>query len=284
VQDLRRLTLAVCCVLLLLQGAVAEIVNIATWNLNWFPGGKPTSSETERIVHMSAAKDALLDLHADILCLQEVRDWDSVAELVSVLPDFQALVVSRFREMGSSGPLSIQQTAIASRWPADAAWSESFKSSVATPPRGFSFAAIRRGETALLVYSVHFKSNRGELEADIAKREEAARQLLAHAAEMEKLYSKGAKVVTVIAGDFNTDPTDPRFALETTFALLREKFAWAWDNIPLSERVTLPAKDPYSDASFDGFLIRGGQALSCKTVAVPGVSDHFPAILTISIQ
>ena len=26
----------------------------------------------------------------------------------------------------------------------------------------------------LLVYSVHFKSNRGELEADISKREEAA--------------------------------------------------------------------------------------------------------------
>jgi hypothetical protein len=105
---------------------------------------------------------------------------------------------------------------------------------------------------------------------------------------MERLYSKGAKVVTVIAGDFNTDPTDPRFASEATFALLREKFAWAWDNIqdniPLSERVTLPAKGPYSDASFDGFLIRGGQALSCKTVAVPGVSDHFPAILTISIQ
>jgi len=29
---------------------------------------------------MSVAKDALIDLHADILCLQEVRDWGSVGD------------------------------------------------------------------------------------------------------------------------------------------------------------------------------------------------------------
>ena len=40
---------------------------------------------------MSAAKDALSDIHPDILCLQEVRDRDSVAELVSILPNFQTL-------------------------------------------------------------------------------------------------------------------------------------------------------------------------------------------------
>jgi endonuclease/exonuclease/phosphatase family metal-dependent hydrolase len=186
--------------------------------------------------------------------------------------------------MGSSGPLSIQQIAIASRWLADSAWSESFKPSAATPPRGFSFAAIRRGEAMLLIYSVHFKSNRGELQSDIAKREEAARQLLVHASEMERLYSKGAKVVTVIAGDFNTDPTDSRFAEERTFAMLREKFAWAWENIPLAERITLPANGQYPDASFDGFLVRGARIFSCKPIPIPGVSDHFPAILTVAIN
>jgi hypothetical protein len=196
-QDLRRLTLAIFGVLLLLQSVRAEIVSIVTWNLEWFPGGKPTSSEAERIVHMSAAKDALLDLHADILCLQEVRDWDSVAELISVLPGFQPLVVSRFREFGMSGPITIQQIAIASRWPAGSSWSESFKPSATTPPRGFSFAAIQRGDTVLLVYSVHLKSNRGEPRNDIVKREEAARQLFAHAAEMERVYSKSAKVITL---------------------------------------------------------------------------------------
>jgi hypothetical protein len=58
--------------------------------------------------------------------------------------------------------------------------------------------------------SVHLKSNRGDLKNDIAKREEASRQLLAHSSEMERLYSNASKVITVIAGDFNTNPTDPR--------------------------------------------------------------------------
>jgi len=285
VQDLRRLTVAILCVLLvILQDARGEAITIATWNLEWFPGGKPTSSESERLIHMSGAKDALLDLHIDILCLQEVRDWDSVAELVSILPGVQPLVVSRFREFGSSGAITIQQIAIASRWPAESAWSESFRPSPATPPRGFSFVAIRRGKTVLLVYSVHFKSNRGEPTSDIAKREEAARQLLVHAVEMERLYSGGAKVVTVIAGDFNTDPTDARFASEQTFSLLRENFEWAWENVPLAYRVTLPAKGRYPEASFDGFLVRGAEIVSCKSIALREVSDHFPVVVSIAIK
>jgi hypothetical protein len=50
------------------------------------------------------------------------------------------------------------------------------------------------------------------------------------------------KVVTVIAGDFNTDPTDPRFAEEKTFGMLRQKFEWVWENVPLSERRDSPGQ------------------------------------------
>ena len=134
------------------------------------------------------------------------------------------------------------------------------------------------------MYSVHFKSNRGEAASNISKREEAARQLLGHAAEMESAYSVGAKIVTVIAGDFNTDPTDARFASEGTFTLLREKFIWAWENIPLSGRVTNPASGRYPDACFDGFLVRGAKIFSCKPLSISGVSDHFPAILTVKLD
>jgi endonuclease/exonuclease/phosphatase family metal-dependent hydrolase len=285
VQDLRRLTIAIVCALLaILQDTRGEVVSIATWNLEWFPGGKTNSSQSERLVHMSAAKDALLDIRADILCLQEMRDWDSVAELVSILLNFQTLVVSRFREMGASGALSIQQIAIASNRPAEAVWSESLKPSPVTPPRGFSFAAIRHGKTVLLIYSVHFKSNRGDATSNIGKREEAARQLLTHVAEMESGYSGSGRIVTIIAGDFNTDPTDARFASEETFALLREKFVWSWENVPLSERVTNPAKGRYPDECFDGFLVRGAAKISCKPIPIRGVSDHFPATLTVAID
>ena len=284
-QNLRRLTVAVLCTLLaILQDVRGEIISIATWNLEWFPGGNSNSSQTERLVHMSAAKDALIDIGPDILCLQEVRDWNSVVELVSILPNFQTLVVSRFREMGSSGPLSIQQLAIASSRPAEAAWSEPFKPSSSTPPRGFSFAAIRHGKTMLLIYSVHFKSNRGEATTNVAKREEAARQLLVHVVEMERAYSESGKIVTVIAGDFNTDPTDARFGSEETFALLRNRFKWAWDDVPLSQRVTNPANGRYRDACFDGFLVRGATKLSCQPIPIHGVSDHFPVLLAVAID
>ena len=46
--------------------------------------------------------------------------------------------------------------------------------------------------------------------------------------------------------------------------LLSEKFAWAWDNVTLSERVTLPAKGRYPDASF----IRGTQNFSGKPIRI----------------
>ena len=109
--------------------------------------------------------------------------------------------------------------------------------------------------------------------------------MLDHAGQMERLYSEGADIATVIAGDFNTDPTDPRFASEQTFALFHAQgFEWSWQNALLPERVTLPAKGRYPDASFDGFLVRGVRTVSCKTVAIQGVSDHFPAILTIEID
>jgi len=103
-------------------------------------------------------------------------------------------------------------------------------------------------------------------------------------AEMERAYSGSRKVATVIAGDFNTDPTDARFASEGTFVLLRENFVWSWENVPLPARVTNPAKGRYPDASFDGFLVRGAKIFSSKPIPIQGVSDHFPAILTVAID
>jgi endonuclease/exonuclease/phosphatase family metal-dependent hydrolase len=131
---------------------------------------------------------------------------------------------------------------------------------------------------------VHFKSNRGEVATNIAKREEAARQLLSHVSEMERIYSGRARIVTVIAGDFNTDPTNTRFASERTFELLRERFVWAWEKVALAERVTNPANGHFPDACFDGFLVRGARNFSCKAVTIQSVSDHFPVVLTITID
>jgi hypothetical protein len=61
-------------------------------------------------------------------------------------------------------------------------------------------------------------------------------------------------------------------------------FSWSWENVPSAERFTLPAKGRYPAASFDAFFVRGPRMISCKSIAIPEVSDHFPVILTIAIE
>ena len=267
-----------------LQLAGAETVSIATWNLEWFPGKKPTSTQADRALHMSAAKDGLMQVAPDILCAQEIRDWESFAELTSILPKLKPLIVSKFRDSPAGGAISIQQTAIASVYPADSAWFEAFKPAPSTPPRGFSFAAIPIGKTMLLLYSVHFKSNVGGVALAAPKREESAAQLVGHVKAMDALYGKRGPVAVVIAGDFNTDPTDPQFAGDNTFEVFNQAgFQWAWQNTPREKRVTHPAKGRYPDACFDGFVTKGATIVHSEVLPGMSISDHNPAVLRISL-
>jgi endonuclease/exonuclease/phosphatase family metal-dependent hydrolase len=232
---------------------------------------------------MSEARDALLNLRPDFLCLQEVRDYESVRQLVSVLPGFQVHVVSRFRDR-IGDILGIQQTAICGFKPAEAAWSETWRRAESDPPRGFSFSAVRTSDGRyLLVYSIHFKSNLGSLQEDFAKREEAARQLLDHESAMEQLYSKAGKVSVVLAGDFNTSPDDSRFESEKTFHFLTKNFSWCWKQTPQANRVTLPGHGRYPDATFDGFFVKNCTLISIDVVNTGNVSDHRPARMLISV-
>ena len=51
-KTVRRATAILCVLLVILQDARAGVVSIATWNLEWFPGGKPNSSQSERLIHI----------------------------------------------------------------------------------------------------------------------------------------------------------------------------------------------------------------------------------------
>ncbi len=171
--------------LLVAQASLAGQTSIVTWNLKWFPGGGPTSTPAQRAVHMSAAKDALIGMSPDVFCAQEIRNWDVFAELTSIKPKLVPEVVSSYRDSPEGGALSIQQIGVATRLPAIGAWSEAFRLAEDSPPRGFSFVAVQLEDgRRLLVYSVHLKSNRGDLPENIARREEAAEQIVAHAAKM----------------------------------------------------------------------------------------------------
>jgi len=270
------------CLWLLTSHCAADQFRIVTWNLDWFPGKTPASNPAQRALHMSEARDALLNMKPDLLCLQEVRDYESAQQLVEVLPRFQVYVVSRFKER-IGDILGIQQTAICGIKPAEAAWSESWQHGKSDPPRGFSFSAIRTAEgNYLLVYSVHFKSNLGSLLDDFAKREDATRQLLDHESAMEKIYSRIGKVSVVVGGDFNTTSDDTRFESEQTFPLLEKNFLWCWKGIHSANRVTIPSDGRYPDATFDGFFVKNCRIIAVEVVNTGEVSDHRAVQMLIS--
>lgn len=263
-------------VLLFVFTASASPLKVVSWNMQWFPGGKPKARQAAQTSHMKAAQEALKVLNPDVLCLQEVRDWKVVEELISVVPGLRVDVVSRFR--------GDQQQAIVSKLAPDSAWSDSWKSgAVSDLPRGYSFAALRLPEGGfLLVYSLHMKANGGgDDSVNIAKREESSRQLLEHAMAMQKLYGARGPVGVILAGDFNTTlDADPRFDPETTIRnLLANGFKTVWEGIPFEQRITHPGSGNWPSITFDHILTHGVKFSSATVQDIPGVSDHMPAIV-----
>src|SRR5258707_345650 len=124
-------------------GSTPGDVRCTTWNLEWFPNGSAHDASPEeqdrRIIDAAAV---LKPLHPDILLLQEVRDYDACSRLGNAIESgaYQVEICSAFKEPFRSG-LGRQQVAILSRFQAQAAWSEQWKSVEGIdPPRGFAFA------------------------------------------------------------------------------------------------------------------------------------------------
>ena len=274
-------------ILLLLPALLqAAPIKVVCWNLEWFPGGKPGAKSAEQREHMKKAQAALALLNPDILCLQEVKDWKAVKELTSVIPGMNVQVVSRFK--------GDQQQAIASKFPADSSWAEEWKSNKGVePPRGFSFAAIRLPNNAgtLLTYSVHLKANgRSALEGNIAKREESAYQLIAHAAEMQKIYGAQGPVGFLITGDMNTNFDPGEFSHEKTLRyMVASGLRSTWEGVPFAQRQTHPASEGFPPVTFDHILTAGLHDVSnsignviARLGDAPDVSDHLPVIISFN--
>jgi endonuclease/exonuclease/phosphatase family metal-dependent hydrolase len=218
-------------------------------------------------------------IHADVIGMEEVRDFDKATIAVSPLPGFKVDVVSDFppREGQDVG----QQVAIASRFPPLSAWVEMWKANgPLVPPRGFAFAAYEIApRRILLVYAVHLKSNRGEITEDIAIREESMQQLTAHMQAMNSAYGKLGSITFIVGGDFNTAPDDSRFADETTTSILRENgFSWCWENIPFGQRISLPADKLFPAACFDHIFVRNAKINSAHVIETSRRSSDHNAI------
>ena len=150
-------------------------VHITTWNLEWFPNGSAHDATSEvQAQRIASAADVLRPIDPDIILLQEVRDYDACARLGEAIAPgmYQVAICSAFKEPFQRG-LGKQQVAILSKYQAQAAWAEPWKSmNGVDPPRGFAFAWFKIGSEEIGVYSVHLKSNlitHGDREAETAK-------------------------------------------------------------------------------------------------------------------
>ena len=263
----------------------AQTVRCTTWNLEWFPNGSaketPAAQQEQRI---KEAADVLRPIDPDIILLQEVRDNDVCARLGEAIAPgvYHVAICSAFKEPFQKG-LGKQQVAILSKYQAQAAWAEPWKSmNGVDPPRGFAFAWFKIGNENVGVYSVHLKSNlitHGDKEAETAKniqkREVAVTQLVAHVHDVIETTMLAIKGI-VIGGDFNTNHDQEMFAAEKTLdSLIGAGYENGFEQLPLSQRITHPGTHGFPDATFD-FLFTRDLKASPPIVTQTNASDHWP--------
>jgi endonuclease/exonuclease/phosphatase family metal-dependent hydrolase len=122
-------------------------IRITTWNLEWFPGGSAREASTEQQnQRIKKAADVLRPINPDIVLLQEVRDYDACARLGEAIAPgiYHVAICSAFREPFQSG-LGRQQVAILSKYQAQAAWSEPWKSRLSVTRAPFPMAVLSFG-------------------------------------------------------------------------------------------------------------------------------------------
>jgi len=274
------------------NGLHAEPLKAVTWNLEWFPGGRPNAYEGEKVNQMKGVKAELEKLNPDILLAQELTDETAFAKLVATLPDLKVDVFSHFLEADGKTP-GPQQCGIASNLKADSAWFESFKPTESLPNlrRGFAFAALEHPDGGLIMlYSVHLKSNRGsdtpDGEKDVANtRAESVKQLIAHKKAMEEKFAGKEIRGWLIAGDFNTNH-DGQFPKCTAVKdLMAAGFHNTWDATPKEQRLTWrndPRDTRFKPTTFDYMMTVGFKETQAKMSEVSQkLSDHNPVMLML---
>src|SRR6478752_10431523 len=271
----------------------AQTVRCSTWNLQWFPNGSPNeTSIAQQKQRIAAAADVLRPINPDIILLQEVRDYEACARLGEAIAPgmYHVAICSAFKEPFQSG-LGKQQVAILSKYQAQAAWAESWKSmNGVDPPRGFAFAWFKIGNEDIGVYSVHLKSNLithgdplAESAKNIRKREIAIDQLMTHVRDFI-----GAKIPAInrfiIGGDFNTNNDQSMFAAEKTLdTLATGALRNAFEKLPFEQRITHPGTHGFPDATFDYFFSKN-VLMGKPVITQTNASDHLPVTCDVTIQ
>ena len=124
-------------------------LTVAYWNIQWFPGRRPGATRREEVKQTQSVHRDLVGIEADVIGLEEVRDFAHASVAVQPLHGFKVDVCSNFPPR--EGQDISQQVAIASRLQPISAWAELWKSGCKVlPPRGFAFAAYEVAPKQLL--------------------------------------------------------------------------------------------------------------------------------------
>lgn len=271
----------------------AEPLKAITWNIEWFPGGRPYASKNEQSKQTKGVLEKLGKMSPDIFLAQEITNGKAFEKLVTQIPGMKVDIFSNFLKPNSDKPDS-QQCAIASKLKAHSAWFEEFKPSANLPSlrRGFAFAALEHPDGGLImIYSVHLKSNRGsdtpEGEMNVANtRAESARQIIVHKTEMEKKFADQKILGWLIGGDFNTNH-DGQFPKCTAVKQLVDAgFHNSWDATPKEERRSWrnnPRDKRFKPTTFDYLFTIGFKETQAKLI--PDISldlsDHAPVLILL---
>jgi endonuclease/exonuclease/phosphatase (EEP) superfamily protein YafD len=268
-----------------LPASGSSSLTVAFWNIEWFPGRRPDASPEEETRQIQAVHADIARLNADVVGMEEVRDFARAGLAVQPLSGFKVDVCANFPPR--EGQDIAQEVAIASRLQPLSAWAEQWNSAgPILPPRGFAFAAYNIGPRQLLMfYAMHLKSNRGEIGENIAMREESVRQLQSHVQAMEAAYGKLGTITWILGGDFNTSLEDKEFAKETTLRSMIDKgFGWVWQNTPVAGRMTLPAGRGFPARCFDHIFYRNATLRRASVVSTsPQSSDHRAIVATFEL-
>ncbi|MES2705796.1 MAG: hypothetical protein V4726_04255 [Verrucomicrobiota bacterium] len=278
------------CLFLIAGGAGAESLKIISWNMEWFPGHRPTASAAEADAHMKGCQEALKAMNPDIFIGVEVNDWNAFREVCSAVPGLTVNAVSSFRDP-LTGVIRPQQIGIASKLKCYGASWESWKANVPNISRGFTFAALEDPASGglIMVYGNHLKSNRGSDDPEGARnvaamRDEQAKQLLGHMEEMTVAY-KDKKITGWIAGgDFNTNH-DGQFPLCHAIGILTKGgYSNTWLDVPRESRLSWRALPGgrFESTTFDYVLAKGFGGLKARLIDQPmALSDHCPVQLLL---
>lgn len=275
------------------QLTAATAWKVTTWNLEWFPSGRPDFTDAAVEARRTEEAAAVLrDLDPDIILLQEIRDEAAVQALAKAIGrGHEVVIVSRFM---SGEKLGQQQQAILAKFPAKAAyWRPWTTRQGVNPTRGFSFALFPTPSGAgVAVYSVHLKSNsirpdhperqKAEL-LNRVQRELAVMQLAEHLGAIAQQPDL-APASAIVGGDFNTDPHQPRFQAERTITGLEALgFRSPLRGLPVSQRTTIPWKGNFDDTTFDYIFLFRAAPRGAPVIVPSAVADHRPVTVTVEV-